>query len=110
MRRREPVIPPIGDDPLGRVAATKRLLHIADIRTEPHYIDKHPPLVALADVAGARTLLIVPMLKDDPEVAVLAAKMAEPAEAGARARQARRCGLMLQSLPDDHILQSSFRC
>ena len=32
------------------------------------------------------------------------------AEAGARARQARRCGLMLQSLPDDHILQSSFRC
>jgi hypothetical protein len=32
------------------------------------------------------------------------------AEAGARARQARRCGLMLQSLPDDHILQSFFRC
>lgn len=31
------------------------------------------------------------------------------AEAGARARQARRCGLMLQSLPDDHM-QSSFRC
>ena len=30
------------------------------------------------------------------------------AETGARARQARRCGLMLQSLPDDHILQSSF--
>jgi hypothetical protein len=30
--------------------------------------------------------------------------------AGARARQARRCGLMLQSLPDDHILQCFFRC
>ena len=71
LRRREPVIPPIGDDPLGRVAATKRLLHIADIRTEPHYIDKHPPLVALADVAGARTLLIVPMLKDDELIGVI---------------------------------------
>ena len=71
LRRREPVIPPIGDDPLGRVAATKRLLHIADIRTEPHYIDKHPPLVALADVAGARTLLDVPMLKDDELIGVI---------------------------------------
>ena len=32
------------------------------------------------------------------------------AEAGARPRQARTCGLMLQSLPDEHILQSFFRC
>ena len=72
LRRREPMIPPIGDDPLGRVVATKILLHIADIRTEPHYIDKYPPLVALADVAGARTLLIMPMLKDDELVGVIA--------------------------------------
>jgi hypothetical protein len=26
------------------------------------------------------------------------------------ARDKRRCGLMLQSLPDDHILQSFFPC
>ena len=72
LRRREPVVPvPGSNDPLGRVVATKRLQHIADVRTEPAYIEQHGPLVALADVAGARTLLLVPMLKEGQLIGVI---------------------------------------
>ena len=72
LRRREPVFPvPDLNDPLGRLVVTKRLQHIADVRTEPAYIEQHGPLVALADVAGARTLLLVPMLKEGQLIGVI---------------------------------------
>ena len=51
--------------PLGRVAATKQVQHIADITTEAGYRERDASYVAMAELAGARTLLIVPMLKDD---------------------------------------------
>jgi two-component system, NtrC family, sensor kinase len=72
LRRREPIVR-LGrkDDPLCRVAATKQLQHVADIRTEKSYIEHHPPIVALADLAGARTLLLVPMLKENELVGVI---------------------------------------
>ena len=63
-RRRQPVI---GENPtalIRRVAETKQMLHIADI-TELSIQENDPPLAQLADLAGARTLVIVPMLKDD---------------------------------------------
>jgi GAF domain-containing protein len=63
-RRRQPVI---GENPtalIRRVAETKQMLHIADI-TELSIRENDPPLAQLADLAGARTLVIVPMLKDD---------------------------------------------
>ena len=50
---------------LARVEATKRLLHVIDLKTEAAYIAKEPPFLALVDGGGARTLLIVPMLKND---------------------------------------------
>ena len=50
--------------PLGRLALTKQVVHIADITTEQAYIDGFPPLVAVAQLGGARTLLVVPMLKE----------------------------------------------
>ena len=50
---------------LGRVAATRRPVHIEDIRTQAPYLEGHPAVVALSDVAGARTIAIVPMLKDE---------------------------------------------
>jgi GAF domain-containing protein len=53
------------------VVATKQLQHIADVRTEPAYIEQQSPLVALADVAGARTLLLVPMLKEGQLIGVI---------------------------------------
>jgi signal transduction histidine kinase len=71
-RQREPVIHPSPDIPLGRVAVTKHAVHVADIRQEEGYIRGYRPLVTLADVAGARTLLIVPMLKDDELIGAIA--------------------------------------
>src|SRR5262249_13377065 len=63
-RRRQSVVQSRGDDPLGRLVATKQMQHTADIRAEPAYLARDPEFVPLADVAGARTLLTVPMLKE----------------------------------------------
>jgi GAF domain-containing protein len=70
-RRRDPVIRLTDHDPLGRVVSTKRLVHIADTRSEPAYISREAQFVPLVEVAGARTLLIVPMLKESQLVGTL---------------------------------------
>jgi two-component system, NtrC family, sensor kinase len=49
---------------LGQVIRTKQVAHIADVRSSPAYLEGNPIFVSLADVAGARTLTVVPMLKD----------------------------------------------
>jgi GAF domain-containing protein len=49
--------------PLDRLANTKQVTHVADLQTEPSYINKNFRMTNLVDVAGARTLA-VPMLKD----------------------------------------------
>ena len=64
--RRNPVID-LRDNaevPLNRVANTKQVVHIPDLRTDQSYIGKHSRIVTLVEVAGARTYLIVPMLKE----------------------------------------------
>ena len=43
---------------------TKQVAHIADLRTSPAYLEGDPIIVALSDLAGARTFVIVPMLRD----------------------------------------------
>jgi class 3 adenylate cyclase/putative methionine-R-sulfoxide reductase with GAF domain len=62
----------IADIPLARVAATKQRVHVADLRQEPSYQAGFEPLVALIDKGGARTLLIVPMLKERTLVGAIA--------------------------------------
>ena len=63
-RRREPVVRPDRNTAVGRVAATKQPVQIADISVEPAYTSD-PKRFALLKHAGARTILSVPMLKDD---------------------------------------------
>ena len=50
---------------------TKKVAHIHDLRTRPLYIQGDPATVQLADLAGARTILIVPMIKDDEFVGTI---------------------------------------
>src|SRR5262245_19477591 len=50
---------------LGYVERTRQVAHIEDVRARRVYLDGDPVVVALADLAGARTLLIVPMLKEN---------------------------------------------
>jgi two-component system NtrC family sensor kinase len=64
-RTRDPLLRPPPDAPLGLVAATKQVAQIADITTIPSYVEGHPFVVAGVELAGYRTVLAVPMLKDN---------------------------------------------
>ena len=50
---------------MGRAAITKQPVQVADVRLAPAYIDGFPGMVGVADLGGARTLVQVPMLKDN---------------------------------------------
>jgi signal transduction histidine kinase len=50
--------------PLDRIANTKQVVHVPDLRTDQSYVAKRDPIVRLVEVAGIRTLVGVPMLKE----------------------------------------------
>jgi GAF domain-containing protein len=50
--------------PLDRLVRTKQVIHIPDLRQDQSYIDGHERIVSLVETAGARTHLVVPVLKD----------------------------------------------
>jgi signal transduction histidine kinase/putative methionine-R-sulfoxide reductase with GAF domain len=61
-RMRDPLLRPPPDAPLGRLAITKQMVQVADIRTLP---SRDHPFVAPGVKAGYRTVLAIPLLKDD---------------------------------------------
>jgi DNA-binding response OmpR family regulator len=63
-RRGAPIRPPLSTG-LGQVAITKQVAHVTDLMAEQSYVDRHPFAVQGVELAGIRTLLAVPMLKDD---------------------------------------------
>ena len=58
--------------PLGDVIGTKQTVHIADLAATQAYADRHPAVVEAAELGGIRTTVLVPMLKDDEVVGVIA--------------------------------------
>src|SRR6202035_5128727 len=46
-------------------------VHIADVRTDQSYVERYPGVVAVTELGGARTLLVVPMLKEDKLVGAI---------------------------------------
>jgi GAF domain-containing protein len=64
MRSRQPVVRPSPGTGLGRVERTKQVVQIEDLAAEQPYRDRDPASVAMVELAGARTLLLVPMLKE----------------------------------------------
>ncbi len=58
---------------LGRVARTKRAVHIVDARAEQEvWVERDPYFVTATELSGARTLLVVPMLNEDKLVGAIA--------------------------------------
>jgi signal transduction histidine kinase len=72
VRRHDPVVRAGPNHPFSRVIRTKRLQHIADMRQDEAYLERDPSVIPFVEKAGARTNLIVPMLKEDQLVGAIA--------------------------------------
>ena len=66
-RRPGTVVRPPPSTGIGRVASTKQVSHVVDVRADKNYVDPQPGYSPAGIVihAGARTELAVPMLKDN---------------------------------------------
>ena len=63
--RRGSLIRPNPKIAVGRVLISKQVEQVVDLAADAAYIEGDPLRVALVEVAGARTLVVVPMLKDN---------------------------------------------
>jgi signal transduction histidine kinase len=66
------LVHPRSDVPLARVAQTRKPVQIADMRESRAYLEGDPLPVAGVDIAGIRTLAIVPMVKEQEFVGAIA--------------------------------------
>jgi adenylate cyclase len=69
--RSNPLVRPHPESALGRTALTKQVVQIDDVRKSPAYSKRDPLSVAGADLGGYRTVLTVPMLKEDGLIGVI---------------------------------------
>jgi GAF domain-containing protein len=69
--RRSPMVRPHPESALGRTALTKQVVQINDTKTAPAYLERDPTAVAGAELAGYRTVLAVPMLKENALIGVI---------------------------------------
>ena len=60
------------DVPLSRVARTLQPVQVADLRTDPSYLAGDPLPVSAVEVGGIRTIVVVPMLKENEVVGTIA--------------------------------------
>jgi signal transduction histidine kinase/putative methionine-R-sulfoxide reductase with GAF domain len=72
LRRANPIFRPSPRTGLGRVASTRQVVQIPDLTKEQTYREREPASIAMVELAGARTLLVVPMLKEDVLVGTIA--------------------------------------
>ena len=49
----------------GRMVATKTVMHVADLAADQAYVERIPETVAVVELGGVRTMLAVPMLKEN---------------------------------------------
>src|SRR5262249_59784572 len=57
---------------LGRIIETRQTVHIADVKVEPAYVEGEPVYVAAVSLGGFRTVIGVPMLKDNKLIGAIA--------------------------------------
>src|SRR5262249_1659636 len=56
---------------LGAAARTKQVVHLADARAGLPYFERDPHVTAAVELAGFRTVLAVPMLREDELIGVI---------------------------------------
>src|SRR5262249_18394107 len=69
-RRRNPVVPANPGAGLARMRATKRTVQIADTHAEPGY-RADPTRARFVETSGARTAIVVPVLKENEVVGAI---------------------------------------
>jgi two-component system NtrC family sensor kinase len=60
--------------PQGQMAEairTRRAVHVADVRTSPAYLERIPYGIELVELGGARTVVVVPMLREDKVIGAI---------------------------------------
>ena len=62
--RRDRPYRPGPNSPPGRLVRTRAVIHVADLMADPSYLERDPGVVAFAELAGSRTVVLVPMLKE----------------------------------------------
>jgi GAF domain-containing protein len=69
--RRQSLVPPGQNTAVSRVITSKEVEQVDDIAADPAYRQRDPLRVALVELVGARTLVVVPMLKEDELVGAI---------------------------------------
>jgi GAF domain-containing protein len=63
---------PHPESAMGMLVRTRQAVQFEDVRTHAPYLEGNPTAVAIADLAGARTLVAVPMLRENELVGAIA--------------------------------------
>jgi class 3 adenylate cyclase/putative methionine-R-sulfoxide reductase with GAF domain/DNA-binding FrmR family transcriptional regulator len=69
--RIDKVFRPHPQSPMATVIRTKQVVHLPDMRTSPGYLDRSEASLAMVELAGARTIAIVPMLREDEVIGAI---------------------------------------
>jgi GAF domain-containing protein len=56
---------------IGRAIRSKQVVQVEDARNGPSYLARDPSGVQLVELAGARTIVVVPMLRDDETIGAI---------------------------------------
>jgi GAF domain-containing protein len=59
-------------NPIGQMITTKKVVHFPDMAASKAYADRDPVTVAAVELGGVRTLIVVPMLKENEVIGALA--------------------------------------
>jgi GAF domain-containing protein len=70
-RGRGPIHPP-ANSPFGRVIKTKRTVQVANLAATQAYAERHPPVVDAVELGRVKTIVAVPMLKDNELIGIIA--------------------------------------
>ena len=77
---------PSAQNVLSRVVTTGQAAHVTDYREHRAYLERDPLAVAGVELGGIRTLLVVPMLKDEKTFGTISTVRTPPSSTAATAR------------------------